>query len=196
MCKLILRFSHNAAYMAVQADITHAQAKRLQEAVKQIRPSKKDLRRLGKGNLAGVATGEDILNDMQEQERKNEERAAKRVSGRAWGGRKETAAQAGPQECSTYHLYPYESVLWLLPGAHLLFAFRVVLPTESYDLPITLPLAPTITSPHSLSLRMRSQMTSSHPLKSLRTISPAYTQDLGRNPSPPSKEGCGPTERL
>ena len=50
--------------MAVQADITHAQAKRLQEAVKQIRPSKKGLRRLGKGNLAGVATGEDILSDM------------------------------------------------------------------------------------------------------------------------------------
>ena len=64
LCKLILRFSHNAAYMAVQADIAHSQAKKLRKAVKQIRPSKKDLRRLGKGNLAGVATVEDILNDM------------------------------------------------------------------------------------------------------------------------------------
>ena len=50
--------------MAVQAGIAHAQAKMLRGAVKQIRPSKKDRRRLGKGNLAGVATGEDVLNDM------------------------------------------------------------------------------------------------------------------------------------
>ena len=50
--------------MAVQADIAHAQAKKLREVVKQIRPSRKDLWRLGKGNLAGVATEEDILNDM------------------------------------------------------------------------------------------------------------------------------------
>ena len=50
--------------MTVQADIAYAQAKMLRGAVKQIRPSKKDPRRLGKGNLADVATGEDILNDM------------------------------------------------------------------------------------------------------------------------------------
>ena len=50
--------------MAVQADIAHAQAKKLREAVKQIRPSMNGLRRLGKGNPAGVATGEDIPNDM------------------------------------------------------------------------------------------------------------------------------------
>ena len=62
--KLILRFSHNTSYMAVQADIAHGQAEKLRETVKQIRPSKKGLRRLGKGNLAGVATGEDILSDV------------------------------------------------------------------------------------------------------------------------------------
>ena len=112
------------------------------------------------------------------------------------GGERKQQLRRDPKNAVAHHLYPYESVLWLLPGAQLLFAFKVVLPTESYDLPITLPLAPTIASPHSLSLRMRSQMTPSHPLKSLRTISPAHTQDLGRNPSPPSKEGCGPTERL
>ena len=50
--------------MAVQADIAHSQAKMLRGAVKQIRPPKKDPRRLVKGNLAGVVTGEDILNDM------------------------------------------------------------------------------------------------------------------------------------
>ena len=50
--------------MAVQADIAHAQAKRLREAMEQIRSSKKDLQLLGKGNLAGVATGGGILKDM------------------------------------------------------------------------------------------------------------------------------------
>ena len=68
LCKLILRFSHTAEYMAVQADSTHAKAKKLCEVVKQIHPSNKDLQQLGKGNLAGVMIGEDILNNMEEQE--------------------------------------------------------------------------------------------------------------------------------
>ena len=109
------------------------------------------------------------------------------------GGERKQQLRRGPKNAVAHHLYPYEPVLWLLPGAQLLFALRVVLPTGSFDLPITLPLAPTITS---LSLRMNSQMTPSHPLKSLGTISPFHTQDLGRNPGPPSKEDCGPTERL
>ena len=111
------------------------------------------------------------------------------------GGRKQQL-RWGSKNAVAHHLYPYESVLRLLPGAQLLFALRVVLPTESFDLPITLHLAPTITSPHSLGLGMGSQMTPSHPVKSLRAIFPAHTQDPGRNPSPPSKEGSGPTERL
>ena len=114
---------------------------------------------------------------------------------RGGGGRKQQLRR-GPKNVVAHHLYPYESVLWLLPGVQLLFGFRVVLPTESYDLSITLPLAPTITSPHSLSSRVRSQMTPSHPVKSLRAIFPTHTQDLGRNPSPPLKKGCGPIERL
>ena len=65
MCQLILRFSHTAEYMAIQADIANAEAQRVREAVK-TRPSKKDLRHLGKGNLAGVMTGEGILDVMQE----------------------------------------------------------------------------------------------------------------------------------
>ena len=135
-------------------DIAHAQAKKLREAVKQIRPSKKDLRRLGKGNLAGVMTGEDILNDMEERERKDQERAAKRVSGRARGGGGGRQLGQGPGSAVAHHLHPFESVLRLLPGAQLLFAFRVVLSTEPYDLRLALSLAPTITSPHSLNLRM------------------------------------------
>ena len=139
---------------------------------------------------------QNILDDMDERERKNSERAAKRVSGRARGGERKQQLRRGPKNAVAHHLHQYESALRLLPGAQLLFAFRVVLPTESYDLPLTLPLAPAITSPHSPSLRMRSQMTPSHPLKSLRTIAPIHTQDLGRNQSPPSQEGCGPTERV
>ena len=99
MCKLIIRFSHTAECMAVQADIANAQTKKLQEAVKQIRPPKKDLRRHGKGNLAGVMIGEDILNDMEKREQLGQESAARRVSGRARrrvapakGAAKETAA--------------------------------------------------------------------------------------------------------
>ena len=51
--------------MAVQVNIAPAQTKKFQEAVKQIRPSQGDLRWLGKGNLADVVIGEDILNDMK-----------------------------------------------------------------------------------------------------------------------------------
>jgi hypothetical protein len=56
----ILRFSHTAEYMSVQADIANTQAQRVQEAIKKIRPSKKYLRRLGKGNVAGVITHKNI----------------------------------------------------------------------------------------------------------------------------------------
>ena len=98
----------------MQADIAHAQAKKLREAVKQIHPSKKDLRRLGKGNLAGVMTGEDILNDMEERERKDQEKAAKWVSRHARGG---GGGRRGPRSAVAHHLHPFESVLHLLPGA-------------------------------------------------------------------------------
>ena len=58
--------------MSVKADSAHAQANKLREAVKQIRPSRKGHRQLGNGNLAGVATGEHTLNDMEVRERNNE----------------------------------------------------------------------------------------------------------------------------
>ena len=58
--------------MAVQADIADTEAQRVREVVKRIRPSKKDLRRLGKGNLMA---SEGILDAMQERD-KNREKAA------------------------------------------------------------------------------------------------------------------------
>ena len=65
--------------MAVQADIANAEAQQVREAVKKIRPSKKDLRHLGKGDLAGVITGEGILDVMQECDKKDREKAAKKA---------------------------------------------------------------------------------------------------------------------
>ena len=65
--------------MAVQADIANAETQRVREAVKKIRPSKKDLRHLGKGNLAGVMTGEGILDAMQERDEKDREKAAEKA---------------------------------------------------------------------------------------------------------------------
>ena len=65
--------------MAVQADIANAEAQRLREAVKKIRPSKKDLRHLGKGNFAGVMTGKGILDKMEERDKKDREKVAKKA---------------------------------------------------------------------------------------------------------------------
>ena len=79
VCQLILRFSHTAEYMAEQADIANAEAQRVREAVRKIRPSKKDLRRLGKGNFAGVMTGKGILDEMEERDKKDREKAAKKT---------------------------------------------------------------------------------------------------------------------
>ena len=49
----------SAEHMTVQANIAGVEAKRVQEAVKKVRPSKKVLRQLRKGNLAGVMTGKE-----------------------------------------------------------------------------------------------------------------------------------------
>ena len=112
LCKLILRFSHNVEYMTMQTDIAHAQAKKLWEAVKQIRPSKQDLRRLGKGDLAGVMKGEDILNDMEERERKDQERAAKRVSGRVRRGGKGNSSSGRAPRTQWHTIYTVR-VQWI-----------------------------------------------------------------------------------
>jgi len=78
ICNLILRYSHTAEYMSVQADIANTQAQHVREAVNKIRLSKKDLRRLGKGNVAVVMTGENILKEIQVREKINKEKAAKK----------------------------------------------------------------------------------------------------------------------
>ena len=51
--------------------IANAEAQRVQEAVKKIRPSKKDLRHLGKGNLAGLMVGKGILEETQERDKQD-----------------------------------------------------------------------------------------------------------------------------
>ena len=61
--------------MAVQADITNAEAQRVHtKDSHEVRPSKKDLRFLGKGNLAGVMAGGGILNAMQERDKRTEKK--------------------------------------------------------------------------------------------------------------------------
>ena len=45
------------------------------------------------------------------------------------GGERKQQLRRDPKNAVAHHLYSYESVLWLLPGAQLQFAFRVVLPT-------------------------------------------------------------------
>ena len=62
--------------MSVQADIANTQGQRVGEAVKKIRPSKKDLRRLGNGNVAGDMTEENILKEIQVWEEIDKEKAA------------------------------------------------------------------------------------------------------------------------
>ena len=59
--------------MAVQANIANTEAQRIREAVEKVRPSKKSLRHLGKGNFAGVMTGRGILDEMQERDKKDRE---------------------------------------------------------------------------------------------------------------------------
>ena len=81
--------------MAVQADIADAEAQRVREAVEKAWPSKKDLRHLGKGNFAGVMTGKGILDEMQERDKKDRERAAKKAERRQKSNsHKEASAQA------------------------------------------------------------------------------------------------------
>ena len=46
----------------------------------QIRPSKKDLQRPDGGDLAGMMTGEDILNDMKIRKQMDQESGAKKAS--------------------------------------------------------------------------------------------------------------------
>ena len=61
-----------------------------------IRPSKKDLRHLGKGNLAGVMTGEGILDVMQERDKKDREKAAKKAEKAEKAARAKKPTQAAP----------------------------------------------------------------------------------------------------
>jgi len=78
ICNLILRFSYTAEHMSVQADIANIEDQRVRKAVQTIRPLTKDLQRLGKWNVAGGMTGENILKEIQVREKIDKEKAAKK----------------------------------------------------------------------------------------------------------------------
>ncbi|KAF8541833.1 hypothetical protein BDD12DRAFT_803373 [Trichophaea hybrida] len=87
ICNYILHFSHTTEYYKTEAEIVQAETQNLRREIKKTRPNKKDMRQLGKGNLAGVMTGNTILEGMLEREQKKAaeklaaaERKAKRVA--------------------------------------------------------------------------------------------------------------------
>ncbi|KAF8536308.1 hypothetical protein BDD12DRAFT_890588 [Trichophaea hybrida] len=62
------------------ADIARTDSYNLRKEIQNIRPSKKHIRQLGRGNLAGVMTGEGILQGMKEQDEKDAEKQATRAA--------------------------------------------------------------------------------------------------------------------
>ena len=122
--------------MTLQADIANIQTKRLQEAVKQIRPSKKDLDGCdaGKGQFSGVVTGEDVLNYMKKQEN-----AAMEESKQA---RRQVVKRA---DCMHWKHHCGSATITPLLG-RLLFAFTITRKIGVYALLPTLVVALTITS--------------------------------------------------
>ncbi|KAF8241985.1 hypothetical protein K440DRAFT_640535 [Wilcoxina mikolae CBS 423.85] len=63
-----------------EADIARTDSYNLRKEIQKIRPSKKDMRQLGRGNLAGVMTGEGILQGMKERDKKDAEKQATRAA--------------------------------------------------------------------------------------------------------------------
>jgi hypothetical protein len=61
ICNWILRFAHAAEHSLTQMDLAQTQLQRLQEQIKKIGPSKKDMRQFSKIQRAAVMTGEAIL---------------------------------------------------------------------------------------------------------------------------------------
>ncbi|KAF8534626.1 hypothetical protein BDD12DRAFT_809210 [Trichophaea hybrida] len=80
VCDLILHLSHTAEYYMTEADIASTDSYNLHKEIQKIRPSKKDMRQLGRGNLAGVMTGEGILQGMKERDEKDTEKQANRAA--------------------------------------------------------------------------------------------------------------------
>jgi len=82
-CNWILRFSHAAEHSLTQMDLAQTQLQRLQEQIKNIRPSKKDIHQFSNSQRAAVITGESILAGMKKHKDKDtavkEKRDAKKV---------------------------------------------------------------------------------------------------------------------
>jgi hypothetical protein len=71
-------------------DLAETQLQRLQEQIKNIRPSKKDMRQFSKSQRAAVMTGEAILAGMKEREDKDVAVKEKRAAKKAQKAQKET----------------------------------------------------------------------------------------------------------
>jgi len=76
LCDLILHFSHTAEYYMTEANIARTESHNLQTEIEKVHPSEKDIRQLGRGNLAGVMTGKGIFQGMKEHDEKDAETEA------------------------------------------------------------------------------------------------------------------------
>ena len=123
--------------MAIQADIANTEAQRVQEAVKKTRPSKKDLRHLGKGNLAGVITGESILDVMQERDKKDREKAAKAEKATRAKKPAQAAPAPGPITSVPVQVHPSSQVRFQLMDTltRILRSATRSIPRRNYFLP-------------------------------------------------------------
>ena len=81
ICRLIVKFFHTAEYMTT-ADIANAQAQKLREALEEIPPTseKKNYHQMRALPDSGVMTGGTIMRTMEEQDRKDQEKAVQKVA--------------------------------------------------------------------------------------------------------------------
>ena len=59
-----------------EANIARTESYNLRKEIQKVRPSKKDMRQIGRGDLVGVMTGEGILQGMKQRDEKDAEKQA------------------------------------------------------------------------------------------------------------------------
>ena len=64
-CGWILRFAHAAEHSLTEADLARTELQRLRNKIKNIRPSKKDMRQFGRAQQYGIMTGSQILSGIR-----------------------------------------------------------------------------------------------------------------------------------
>ena len=96
--------------MATTADIANAQAQKLREALKEIPTGKKDRRQMRVLPDSGVMTGGTIMRTMEEQDRKDQEKAVQKVA----KGVARTRTRTRTQKVTNHQLEgPQTLILWL-----------------------------------------------------------------------------------